>query len=89
MGVRSALRSAAGDLGVSLARDARNPVRITLRRQALERPELALAAQHRAHREEVRGARDVVHAHDRGARVDARGQRRQRPGVAIGRRRGR
>ena len=51
--------------------------------EAFQRRQLAFAAQNGAHREEVGGARDVVDAQDRGARVDPEAERRQRPRIAL------
>ena len=51
--------------------------------------ELALAAQGGADGEEVGRRRDVVDAQDVRAGVDAVGERRQRAGAALARRRGR
>ena len=52
----------------------------------VERAHLLLAAQHPPHVEEVAHGGDVVHAHDRRARVGGPAARGERPGQALGRR---
>ena len=73
---------------VAAAADRRRHVAVgvALRRQALGGRQLALAAQHRADREEVGRRRHVVHPQDVRAGVGRPADRRQRRGAALARR---